>query len=136
MTYSDCRLVVALAFAGIAAACGSLGDGTAPPPGAPGDHDGGASDAAVDSGPTPIDSSVDAASIDDGGSVPTVPLNGPLPPGRYSIQSVASGHCLDVAGGSKDDGARVVQSICNAGPTQTFDVFSVTSKHSRILDVA
>ena len=136
MTFRASRLAFVVALAGTAA-CGSTptaGAPDGPPDGAPGTNDGGAGEDAADSGSTPIGPGADAGSNDLDAGLPVVPLNGPLPSGRYSIQSVASTHCLDVAGA--DDGALVVQRPCVAGPSQTFDILPVTSKHYRIIDVS
>lgn len=47
----------------------------------------------------------------------------PVPPGRYRLTAVHSGHCVDIAGGSRDDGAALVQAACNASRTfQFFDI--------------
>jgi hypothetical protein len=47
---------------------------------------------------------------------------GPPPSAAGTIQSLSSGKCLDVARGSKDDGAPVIQYACHAGLNQRWRV--------------
>jgi CxxC motif-containing protein (DUF1111 family) len=47
----------------------------------------------------------------------------PLPPGTYRLVAVHSGHCVDVIGGSREDGAALVQAACDPGRAfQFFDI--------------
>lgn len=66
-----------------------------------------------------ISHSPDAArlAVDWNGSGRELPAGGP-PAAAGTIQSLSSSKCLDVARGSKADGAPVVQWTCHAGPNQ------------------
>src|SRR5437879_4792468 len=124
------RLFAAVALLPVAAACGLGGDGS-------GDHAGAAS---PDDAAAPPASADGSAASPDGSApaeagLPIAPPDGPVPQGRYAIQSISTGKCLAPAGGSADDGGPIEQQACSGAALQTFDLFSVTAKHVRIMNI-
>ena len=69
---------------------------------------------------------------------------GDLPNGRYTINPVNSGKCVDVAWASTADGANIAQVACNGNNAQVFDVvdtgsgwYKLTNVNSgKVMDVA
>jgi ricin-type beta-trefoil lectin protein/thaumatin family protein len=55
--------------------------------------------------------------------------------GDYVIKTVSSGHCLDVSGSSKADGARVQEWGCNGTSAQIFRITSTDGGYAKIVNV-
>lgn len=69
------------------------------------------------------------------GSLMASAAYGQVPDGRYTIQSVHSGLCMDVTGASKDNGAPLQQYTCNGTDAQLFE-FKQKNGAYRIANVA
>ena len=63
----------------------------------------------------------------------SVPPTGPAN-GTYTIASVHSGKCMDIAGASKADSAQVVQNTCNGTKSQNIAVKNMGGGWYRLLD--
>jgi hypothetical protein len=126
------RLFAAVVLLHMGVACGLGDDGSGDRSGAHGTPSDAAAPPATSDGSA---ASPDGATAADSG-LPVVPPDGPVPQGRYAIQSVSTGKCLAPAGGSTDDGARIEQEACSGAAIQTFDLFSVTAKHVRIMNIS
>jgi hypothetical protein len=62
--------------------------------------------------------------------------NAAIAAGTYQVAAVSSGLCLDIAGGSTANGAKVQQQACNGGASQHFELRADTGGSYRLVDVA
>lgn len=85
----------------------------------------------ADSGPpnAPTDG---MAADDDAGTTDAAPKT---LAGRYQLQNVHSGKCVEIANDSRDDGALVVQRTCSQASAQAFDVVETDAGRFKIVDV-
>ena len=56
--------------------------------------------------------------------------------GTYQVSAVSSGLCLDIAGGSTANGAKVQQQACTGAASQHFELRADTGGSVRLVDVA
>ena len=56
--------------------------------------------------------------------------------GTYQVSAVSSGLCLDIAGGSAANGAKVQQQACSGAASQHFELRADTGGSFRLVDVA
>ena len=62
--------------------------------------------------------------------------NAAVAAGTYQVSSVSSGLCLDIAGGSTANGAKVQQQACTGTASQHFELRADTGGSYRLVDVA
>lgn len=62
--------------------------------------------------------------------------NAAIAAGTYTLSAVSSGLCLDIAGGSTANGAKVQQQACSGAASQQFQLRADTNGSWRLVDVA